>query len=76
MPSPLPRPPYDAELSVILAKLPFTPTLTAADIPRVRNFACLSVEDVLAGRLGIEHEEKIIDGPDGGGELRLSYSGP
>ncbi|KAK5452811.1 hypothetical protein LTS15_006959 [Exophiala xenobiotica] len=76
MPSPLTRPPYDPELSVILSKLPFTPTLTAADIPRVRKFACLSIEDVLAGRPGIEHEEKIIQGPDGGGELRLSVFRP
>ncbi|KAF2096046.1 hypothetical protein NA57DRAFT_59105 [Rhizodiscina lignyota] len=75
MPSPLARLPIDPELSAILSKLPFTPTLTLVDIPRVRKFASRSLEDVLHGRPGIEHDERIIEGPDGD-ELKMSVFRP
>jgi acetyl esterase/lipase len=69
------KPPLDPELSAILSKLPFTPTLTLVDIPRVRIFANRSLEDALHGRSGIKHDERIIEGPDGG-KLRLSIFHP
>lgn len=69
MSSTLSRPGYDPELEAILSKLGFTPTVTAADIDRVRALSSPSLSDAIAGR-AIKHEQRVIKGD--GGDLVLS----
>lgn len=69
MSSTLPRPAYDPELEVVLAKLNFTPTVTVAHIDKVRAASSINIGDVLAGR-PVEHEERTITGQ--GGDLVIS----
>jgi acetyl esterase/lipase len=74
-PSELARPPYDLELAAVLSVIgeQLPPTLTPEMIEPMRSMSITPpIDELLAARPGILHEERTVPGPEGQPDIILS----